>query len=371
MLRFAAVRLSCSAKRCILPKTNSTHSVTSSTFVRCFSYSFNPGTNPRPKKKDKVGANLDKFHDREAGNRFNDQGAYFQESLEALTDAERRDLTEEELDKLEDESLGDWAIANGYTMDAVDPAVKERALDDDLNASEDKDIDEELMNGNNFTEKHDNFADHKDMLASFETPFPVMKVEDLQTKKELSKEAKDEDAEVDEDNIDEDELMKKQMQIMNAHKLQKANDMHEEDHHAHLKMPVKPVFSADSQALLDQICEDASPEARQSIERLAFDIYGPDRTAQFLADMRPPKLPDDVIDPNHWAAPLLPQYLRVLDANPHHTPKQIETQLTILARELSTDYYANDTPIEVGDGNVIDDFPKDKDAEEDDDGYLN
>lgn len=65
------------------------------------------------------------------------------------------------------------------------------------------------------------------MNGSFETPFPVMKLEDLQTKEELSKEAKDEDAEVDEDNIDEDELMKKQMQIMNAHKLQKANDMHE------------------------------------------------------------------------------------------------------------------------------------------------
>lgn len=69
---------------------------------------------------------MDKFHDREAGNRFNDQGAYFQESLEALTDAERRDLTEEQLDKLEDESLGDWAKANGYTMDGLDSAVKER-----------------------------------------------------------------------------------------------------------------------------------------------------------------------------------------------------------------------------------------------------
>ena len=44
----------------------------------------------------------------------------------------------------------------------------------------------------------------------------------------------------------------------------------------------------------------ASADARKSIERLVHDVYGTDDAARYLANMRTPRLSDDVIDPNHW-----------------------------------------------------------------------
>ena len=84
--------------------------------------------------------------------------------------------------------------------------------------------------------------------------------------------------------------------------------------------------------MLDDVLQSATPAARQSIESLVYNLYGPESGAKYLEPMRTPKLPEGCIADDHWAKPLLYQYLRVLDNNPHYSPKQIETQVCVKRR---------------------------------------